>query len=92
MSKTFTAYAPPSTWGPWMTIESHGGPVAFKITYSVIGDTLVMAMVRYFDSADHQAEIEFKDEITFQTADVWANIEVRFKGIVTGSTVEGEIE
>lgn len=92
MSKTFTAYAAPMLWGPWVTIQSHGGPIAFKITYTPIGDTLVMGKVRYYKEKEKLVEEEFKDEITIRTADVWANVEVCFKGLPLGSTVEGEIE
>ena len=92
MSKTFTAYAPPIVWGLWTTIQSHGGPIAFKITYSPIGDTMVMGKVRYYKEVGKLTEEEFKDEVTIKTANVWANIDVCFKGVPLGSTVEGEIE
>lgn len=92
MSKTFTAYAAPMAWGPWMAIQSHGGVITFKITYSAIGDTLVMGKVRYYKEKEKLREEEFKDEVTIKTADVWANIDVCFKGVPLGSTVEGEIE
>ncbi|MES2684710.1 MAG: hypothetical protein V4650_14415 [Pseudomonadota bacterium] len=91
-AKTFTAYAPPLLWGVWTNILSHGGVVSKKITYAPIGDTVVMGKVRYYKKKDKQVEEEFKDETTITTADVWANIEVCFKGVVTGSTVEGTIE
>ena len=91
MSKKFTAYAPPMMWGAWNNIQAHGGSINFKITYSPIGDALVMGKVRYFKSDGNQIEQEFKDEISIKTANVWATIEVCFKGLTTGSTVEGEI-
>ncbi|MFC2974554.1 hypothetical protein ACFOJE_20370 [Azotobacter bryophylli] len=92
MSKTFTAYAAPMSWGPWTTIQSHGGSIAFKISYTSIGDTLVTGKVKYYKDNENMTEEEFKDEITIRTADVWANIGVCFKGIPLGSTVEGVIE
>lgn len=92
MAKTFTAYAAPMAWGPWMTIESHGGAIAFKITYSPIGDTMVMGKVRYHKEKDKLTEEEFKDETLIKTGNVWASIDVCFKGFPLGSTVEGKIE
>ncbi len=91
MSKAFTAWAAPMMWGPWTTIQSHGGVINFKITYSAIGDTMVMGKVKYYKEQGHTSEEEFKDSTSIKTAVVWANIEVCFKGIPTGSTVEGEI-
>jgi len=91
VTKTFTAYAAPMMWGPWTTIQSHGGSIAFAISYSAIGDTLVMGKVKYFKAKDTQVEEEFRDETTIRTGDVWANVEVCFKGVPLGSTVNGEI-
>ena len=91
MSRKFTAYAPPLIWGVWHHIQGHGGSINFKITYSPIGDALIMGKVRYFKMDNKQVEQEFKDEISIQTANAWASIEVSFKGLTTGSTVEGEI-
>ena len=78
-------------WGAWNTIESHGGSISRTITYEPVGDTLVLGKVRYFKFKDKSVEEEFKDNTSISTADVWANIEVCFKGVVTGSTVQGEI-
>ena len=91
MSKRFIAYAAPMSWGPWATIQSYGGAIAFKITYIAIGDTMVMGKVRYYRGKDKHVEEEFKDEVVIRTA-VWANVEVCFRGLPIGSTVEGEIE
>lgn len=91
MSKRFTAYAAPMMWGPWTTIQNHGGSVTFKIEYSAIGDTVVMGKVRYYKEKDKLVEEEFKDEVVIRTANVWANIDTCFKGLPLGSTVEGEI-
>lgn len=92
MSKQFTAYAPPMMWGAWTTIQSHGGSITFNIKYSVIGDTSVFGKVKYYKTPDLLTEQEFKDEVSITTANVWGNIEVCFKGVVLGSTVEGSIE
>jgi hypothetical protein len=92
VTKTFTAYAAPMSWGSWATIQSHGGIITFKITYYVVGDTMVMGKVRYYREKEKLVEEEFMDKVTIQTADVWANIDVCFKGVPLGSTIEGTIE
>jgi hypothetical protein len=91
MAKQFNLYAPPVIWGPWMPIQSHGGSMHFNISYEAVGNTLVLGKVRYFKDKDKKTELQFSREVRIKTADVWASIEVCFKGIPLGSAVKVEI-
>lgn len=91
MPKSFVGYAAPMAWGPWVTIESHGGSISFDINYRAVGDTLVLGKVRYFNKDNKKVEEQFRDEVIITTGNSWANVEVCFKGNPLGSTVEGTI-
>ncbi|MDG3075996.1 hypothetical protein [Bacillus halotolerans] len=88
VSKQFSAYAPPNFWGVWYTIESHIGPVDLSISYKAVGDTLVLGKVRYF-SENGKKEQEFIDSVQISCGNAVDNVEVCFKGVPTGSAVEG---
>jgi hypothetical protein len=90
MLATFTAYAPPSIWGTWQTIYNSMGSRSFTLSFSAVGDTQVKGKVRYF-GAIGKVEQEFFEQIVFASGDAIANIEVCFKGIPLGSTVDGSI-
>lgn len=89
----FHAYAPPDIWGMWTTISSHVGSVSYEISYSAVGNTLVVAQVRYWQGPGNgtQTVEDFRDDINVDTADCVGNVEVRFKGVPTGSAVDGSI-
>jgi len=79
-------YAPPMVFGPWVTVASHGGAVRVHIRVEPLGDTVVTGQVRYFRAIDKtQVTVDFSREVEVTTANVWANVEVRLRGIPTGS-------
>lgn len=91
-SRSFTAYAPPLVWGPGMTVASHIGAVTYRITYEAIGDTLVMGRVHYYKSGSQdKVTEEFSSSTTITTSNSVGNVVVDFKGIPTGSAVNGTI-
>lgn len=94
MTKRFSALAKPIFWSEWQTIEEQTGARSFKITYSGIGnaETLVYGKVKYYKQKDKLVEEEFVDQVMISAADVYASIDVCFKGIPFGTAVEGEIQ
>jgi hypothetical protein len=92
-ARNFTAYAPPMIWGPDTTVASHIGTVTFTITYEAVGDTLVMGRVTYYKGPDAGQLVteEFRDETTITTSNSVANVVCNFKGIPTGSAVNGTV-
>jgi hypothetical protein len=92
-SRTFTAFAAPLTWGPDVTVASNIGVVTYTISYGAVGSTLVLGRVTYFKGTGggRQVTEEFRDETTITTANAVANVVCAFKGVVTGSAVNGTI-
>lgn len=83
------AYAPPLAWGPWVEVASHLGAIRFRITYTTIGKTLVVAEVRYCQVVGQGEKIvDFQDSIEILTCNAVDNVSVRFKGAPTGSEVQ----
>ena len=75
-----------------MNIASHIGTVPYTIDYQAVGDTLVLAQVRYFAAGSGaQVTVDFSGSISIVTSNSIANIEVRFKGVPLGSAVQGSI-
>lgn len=91
--RTFAAYAAPMIWGPDTNVGSHIGSITFTITYEAVGDTLVMGRVTYYKGAGAGQLVteEFRDETTITTSNSVANVICSFKGIPTGSAVNGTI-
>lgn len=87
----FNAYAGPSTWGPWTQIAAHGGPVTYTITAKPVGSTVIVGRVKYFGRDGKQHIETFRGSTTITTGNSWATVRVSFKGIPTGSAVEGTI-
>ena len=92
-ARTFSGYAPPLFWGPSVHVASHIGSVTYAIDYEAIGDTLVLGRVTYFKGSGGGQKVteEFRDSTTITTSNSVATVELEFKGIVTGSTVNGTI-
>jgi len=92
--RSFSAYAAPSIWGPWVTVASHIGSVTFTIETTPLGDTLLMSRVRYWKGAGGGSQVteEFRDSTTITTSNSVANVEVSCKGVPTGSAVDGSVE
>lgn len=89
----YQAYAPPMIWGPWVTVASHLGSVTYKITSEPVGDTVLECKIRYFKGPGGGTQVEERwvKDVTITTSDSVANVEVSFKGVPTGSKVEGTV-
>jgi hypothetical protein len=80
-------------WGAWQTIASHSSSVTYEISYEPVGDTVVVAQVQYWKGSGGGSQVveDFSKETSITTSESIANVNVRFKGVVTGSAVDGEI-
>jgi hypothetical protein len=90
MSNEFTSYAPPLVYGAWT--EAIGGLARrsrIRIKVNPVGETTIFGEVRYFDSTNSKVTQEFQGTALIETSDGLQNVEVRFKGVPTGSAVEG---
>lgn len=90
LTRMFSAYANPGSWGGWVQIAAHGGRVSYAIDYRAIGDTFVTAAVNYYGPNGWVRQI-FHGSISFTTGNAWAAIHVCFHGNPLGSTVEGTV-
>ena len=90
-SRAFASYAGPSVWSDWSNIASYLGVVTYHITAEPVGATALFCRVRYYRDTGQVIE-EFREETTITTGNVVANLEVSFKGIPTGSAVNGTVE
>ena len=79
-------YAPPMIYGPWRQIAAHGGPVAFDISVTPVGDTQIVGEVRYTNRTGEKTVDRFIGDVSIRTGNVWDKIEVRLKGVPTGSS------
>ena len=90
--RLFSAYAGPSTWGPWVTVAEHLGVVTYAITASAVSDTILRNRVRYYRAANDQVIKEWDSSVSITTGNVVAGVEVCFMGLPTGSPVDGTIQ
>lgn len=92
-ARNFVAYAAPMTWGPDVTVASHLGSVTYKITYEAVGETLVIGRVIYYKGPGGGEKVteEFRNETTITTSNSAANVVCDFKGVPTGSAVNGTV-
>lgn len=90
-ARSFVGYAPPLVWGPGVTVASHIGSVTYTIEYSAVGDTVVMGRVTYWKGSGGGRKVteEFRDSTTITTSNSVATVDCEFKGLPTGSTVNG---
>lgn len=86
LSRQFSAYAPPSAWGSWVQVASHGGVISYSISYEPLGSTNVVGAVN-FHGTGGQVTQQFNDSIDITTGNVWANVFVCFKGAPLGTAV-----
>jgi hypothetical protein len=84
---TYNAYAPPNAWGTPVALRAHLGAATITISYRVVGDTVVVGEVAYFNKDGNEVKEMFNGEITIRTGNVVAQPKVRFKGIPLGSAV-----
>jgi hypothetical protein len=93
MSRNYSFYAPPLVFSPWVNVGSHGGSVTYAISFSPLGDTLIQAEIRYFRYEKlPRVEEPINSGGSIVTANVFANVEMRFKGFPLGSAVDVTIE
>lgn len=81
------AYAAQSKWGSWTEVAYHNGVVSFNISYRPISNTEVYGAVNYYGSNGWTRKV-FKDSISIQTGNAWANVHVCFYGNPFGTSVE----
>lgn len=79
-------YAPPAVFGNWQTVSSHIGPMKYAITVEPIGDTKVFGEIRYYNKEGKQVVKPFHDKVEIEVGNSIANVEVRLKGVPTGSS------
>lgn len=93
MSRNYRFNAPPLIFSPWVNVGSHGGSVTYTISFSPLGDTLIQAEVKYFKYENlPKIEEAINSGSSIVTANVFANVEMRFKGFLLGSAVDVNIE
>ena len=85
-----SAYAPPGAFGPWTTVASHVGSVGYTITAKPTGNvpTRLVGEVSYYDEAGNPVTRQFSGSVSFRTGRAYANVQVRFKAIPTGTFVD----
>jgi hypothetical protein len=87
---SFTGYATPLAFGPWVTaIGGLGYAASVRIDVQPVGDTVIFGEVKFFNEAGVKETIQFQGTALFKTGDSLQNIDVRFKGVPTGSGVDG---
>ena len=93
MIRRFSAYAPPVIYGAWQEVAAHIGSVTYTITVAPVGDTLLMGEVMYFKGtgAGTQTVESIVQTATITTSDSVATVKVIFKGVPTGTAVDGTI-
>jgi len=83
----YQVYAPPDQFGDWTTVANPLGRVSYTITVEPIGDTLITGEVRYFGEGDIIPRVDsFSQEVSIQTGDSVATVDVHLKGTPTGSS------
>ena len=86
-ASTYSAYAGPNVFGPWIQIGAHAGAVAYSIKATPVGSTTIVGEVAYF-GVDGQRKVEpFYGSTVIRTCHCVGTIQVHFKGIPTGSAV-----
>lgn len=86
-----TVYAPPMVFGPWEKLFSHiGDPNTYTITASPQGDTAITGEVRYFGVDGRQHVTAIIRQVTINVGNCVCNVDVRFRGVPTGSYVDVE--
>ena len=89
--RLYNAYAGPAIWGQWVNIASHAGVANFSITADAVGSTLIRCRVRYYKTATQQVVEEWLDKTHIDCGDCYANVEVSFMGLPTGTAVDGTV-
>jgi hypothetical protein len=91
--ETVHHYAPPLAWSNWEKLPTVAiGRSSFGISYTPLGDTLVMGKVKYHNDDCEEIIVEFKDSITVTQGECVSHVWVSLKGVVTGSAVDVRVE
>ena len=78
-------WAGPSIFGPWTVVASHAGRVTYSIKVTPVVSTVINSEVRYFGEGDSAPRVQaFFKEITIQTGDSVATVELRLMAVPTG--------
>lgn len=92
LTRSYIFYAPPLVFSPWVVVGSHVGQITYTISFKPQGDTQIQAQVRYFENKNlPRVERDILSGTSITTSDSVANVEMRFKGIPTGSAVDVSI-
>jgi len=92
-NRNFYSYAPPSYWSNWKEVASYMGSVRYAIRAWADGNTSLFAQVRYWDSDGDLVTYSLDSNwFYFRTGNYIGTVEVRFKGVPTGSSVTGQID
>jgi hypothetical protein len=94
IAKDFDVYAGPSAFGPRVEVGAHLGAATFRITYDVVGKTVVIGEVSYFKHKDDKEPTreKFNRAITIRTGNCAGSVHVRLKGIPSGSACKVTVE
>jgi multidrug efflux pump subunit AcrA (membrane-fusion protein) len=84
---TYHAYAPPGVYGAWTQVATHLGAMHFSIDVAPVGSTVVQSEVVYVDRSGRITTRPFHGHIDIDTCNCVATVQVRCKGIPTGSAV-----
>lgn len=87
---SFTAYAPPNIFGPWVTaIDGLGYDAAVRIDVEPQGSTTIFGEVQFANETGQQTVMPFQGIALFKTCNCLQDIKVRLKGVPLGSAVDG---
>ena len=88
--KGFTAYAPPSIWSAWTVIYNSSGEGSVEIKAEAIGDTHFIGQIEYYGPGGKKV-VNFNSSRRITFGNSFANVRVRFKGLPTGTTINGSV-
>lgn len=87
---TFTAYAPPNVFSPWVTvIGGLGFAASVRIDVEPQGSTTIFAEVQYANESGENVTTGFQGTVLLTTSNCLQDIKIRLKGVPLGSTVDG---
>jgi hypothetical protein len=87
----FHLHAPPNYWSNWNWLRNTIGPVTLNISYSVIGSTNVVAELQYWKAIGSSMQLvqeQFFNHTIIRTANAYAEVDIRLKGLGLGSAVD----
>jgi len=89
-SGSFSAYAPPDVFGPWVVaVDGLGYAATVRIDVEPQGSTTLFGEVQYANEDGQQTVTPFQGTALITTCDCLQNIQVHVKGVPLGSMVDG---